>query len=489
MPPPALLPLAALAALAAAADPLAGLRRDLVPVAVGIFLAGIGMVAAALALAFWRRRDRALLWLALCTAGYGVRLATERRLGLPPFGLPPASIPLLDRGLTYLLPIGFLLVLEALIGPGWKRSLRRLWQIQLAFTAVALPIEVARGTSAPFARLYQILLLTGLVVVFVQVYGPGLPGSPDVRRLRAAGLALGLFVVNENLESLGLVPWRLSIEWVGFLGFLAVLGSIAARRVLASQQRLAGLQGELATARKIQASILPAAPPPLAGLDLAVRYVPAAEVAGDFYDFLPVDDRRLTLLVADVSGHGVPAALIASMVKVAAAAQAEQAASPARVLTGMGRIFHGKLRNQFITAACLGVDLATGRLLAASAGHPPPLLWRAATGQVEELPPGGPVLGRLARVEYRETAAPLAAGDRVLLFTDGIPEARDPAGEPFGDERLRDLLAAHAGLAAEPLAAALLARIVAWTGRGGAGEEGFEDDLTVVVLGVEESAG
>jgi serine phosphatase RsbU (regulator of sigma subunit)/transcriptional regulator with XRE-family HTH domain len=273
---------------------------------------------------------------------------------------------------------------------------------------------------------------------------------------------------------------------------LALFRDAAERETLTREQtRLvaAALREELETARRIQLSILPAAPPCLPGLEVAVRYLPASAVSGDFYDFLPVDPaggRRLAVIVADVSGHGVPAALISSMLKVAAAAQAAHAASPARVLAEMGRIFRGRLQSHFVTAACLFFDLEAGRLVSASAGHPPPLLWKAAEGTVEELAQGGgggTGLGRLAPTvptEYRESAVALAPGDRVLLFTDGLSEARDRSGEPFGDSRLRPLFAACAHLAPELLADALLEQIGEWT-RGNAG---FEDDLTLVVLGV-----
>jgi serine phosphatase RsbU (regulator of sigma subunit) len=187
-------------------------------------------------------------------------------------------------------------------------------------------------------------------------------------------------------------------------------------------------------------------------------------------------------VVADVSGHGVPAALIASMIKVAVAAQAADAESPARLLTGMARIFEGQLKSQFITAACVAADPETGRLLYAGAGHPPPLLWRARDQTVRELQGGGPILGRFRRARYSETAEPLEPGDRVVLFTDGIPEARDRSGEPFGDARLQEHLADHAGLGADALAGSILERIAAWTGRSG----GFEDDLTLIVLGRRE---
>ncbi|HYO13700.1 MAG TPA: PP2C family protein-serine/threonine phosphatase, partial [Thermoanaerobaculia bacterium] len=278
--------------------------------------------------------------------------------------------------------------------------------------------------------------------------------------------------------AVGLLPLPEGMEPVGVLLFIFGLGWIAARRLFDSQERLAALRQELDTARRIQASILPSEPPRTAGLDVAMRYVPAADVAGDFYDVLPGEGRRLGLLVADVSGHGVPAALIASMVKVAAAAQAPHAASPARVLTEMNQIF--QLKSQFITAVYVWLDLDAGRLTWASAGHPPPLLWKKRDGTVQELVQPGMVLGRLRRAAYTEASVPLEPGDRLLLFTDGIPEALNAAGEPFGDARLREILTEASDLPADALADRLLQRVAAWTGRSA----GFEDDLTLVVAGV-----
>ena len=117
------------------------------------------------------------------------------------------------------------------------------------------------------------------------------------------------------------------------------------------------IRKELEIARQIQASILPDHMPRVTGLQIAVRYLPMTEVAGDFYDFLLVDDRRLGILIADVSGHGVPAALVASMVKIAIAAQAPHADDPAKVMNGLNSILAGKLHGQFVTAAYLYLDL------------------------------------------------------------------------------------------------------------------------------------
>jgi len=162
---------------------------------------------------------------------------------------------------------------------------------------------------------------------------------------------------------------------------------------------------------------------------------------------------------------------------VAAAAQASHAESPAKVLSGIQQIFHGKLRNQFITALHLFIDLEAGRLTAASAGHPRPLLWRRREGRVEELPLGGTVIGRLRRADYEEISVDLEAGDRLLLFTDGIPEARGPGGEAFGDQRLQDFLARRAALSSEGIAEDLLKEVAAWRGQAAT-----DDDLTIVAV-------
>ena len=459
---------------------LNALRADLPPVIAGIFLSGLAVVVGALAVLFRRGVDRSPLWFSLFTGIYGLRLVVDSFPAELLLELTSVSRQLVVSTLTYLIPIPFALFVEELMGPGRWNSTRRVWQIFLLYAAVAIPVEIVRGTPQALTDPYRLLVLAALVLVLSRVYWPGRPATPELRLLRSAGVVLAAFVVNENLEDLSVIPWQLDAEWIGFLLFLCILGWIAARRILDAQRRLSSIEQELETARSIQSSILPGTPPRVPGLDVAVRYVPAASVAGDFYDFLPMDGRGLTVVVADVSGHGVPAALIASMVKVAVASQATDAESPARLLTGMGRIFSGQLKSQFITATCVAADPASGRLTWASAGHPPPLFWRARERAVRELAGGGPILGRFGRALYTEASEALEPGDRIVLFTDGLVEARDPAGEQLGDARLQEHLAGHAGLGAEALADSLLQRISAWTGRGG----GLEDDLTLIVLGV-----
>src|ERR1700733_3063332 len=136
-------------------------------------------------------------------------------------------------------------------------------------------------------------------------------------------------------------------------------------------QQLLTIQNELETARQIQLSILPSEIPKIEGLDIAARYVPMTSVAGDFYDFIVVDEKHVGILVADVSGHGMPAALIASMLKIALSAQGAHAADPAKVLSGLNQVLCGKFQHHYVTAAYLFVDMEKRRLTYAGAGPPP----------------------------------------------------------------------------------------------------------------------
>src|SRR5262249_32114832 len=189
---------------------------------------------------------------------------------------------------------------------------------------------------------------------------------------------------------------------------------------------------ELEIARSIQSSILPKTIPAHAGLEIAARYVPMSAVAGDFYDFLPVDDKRLGILVADVTGHGVPAALIASMLKVAFVGQTAHAHDPALVLTGLNRALCGKFEEHFVTAAYLFVNLERAVLRYAAAGHPPQLLAPGRSTSVVELAEGGLMLGLFPEAEYSYAEMPIASGSRCLLFTDGLLESANSAQEEFG---------------------------------------------------------
>src|SRR5947209_5436665 len=246
------------------------------------------------------------------------------------------------------------------------------------------------------------------------------------------GAALLLFAANENLG--GLVAHGVNLEPIGVFVFVLCLGHAVLRSVVRSQADFVSVQRELETARRIQASLLPRRMPAMSGLDLAVRYVPMTAVAGDFYDVIQVSPTAVGVLVADVSGHGIPAALVASMVKVAFAAQSAQADDPAAVLSSMNQILCRHLEHAYVTAVYAVIDTARREITLASAGHPPALLQRVGQGAQRIEVAQGLILGFLPDADYTNTRLDgLRAGDRLLLYTDGVLEARDRAGEFFDE--------------------------------------------------------
>lgn len=247
-----------------------------------------------------------------------------------------------------------------------------------------------------------------------------------------------------------------------------------ARDQLARQ--LANMREELETAHHIQLSILPRESPKVSGLDIAARFLPMAGVAGDFYDFIRVDEQRLGTLVADVSGHGMPASLIASMLKIAFADQAPLATEPARLLSGLNKTLCGKFKGHFVTAAYVFIDTKEKRLRYSGAGHPPMLL-RHSSGSTSEVIENGLFLGSFPFAEYTAIEMPFEEGDSLVLYTDGIVEINNPREEEFGVDRLKALLEKNGSLTAGEFIDATLNELSAW-------EEGREreDDLTMLAI-------
>jgi serine phosphatase RsbU (regulator of sigma subunit) len=205
-------------------------------------------------------------------------------------------------------------------------------------------------------------------------------------------------------------------------------------------------------------------------------------VAGDFYDFILVDEKHLGILIADVSGHGMPAALIASMLKIALAAQVPHAADPAQVLSGLNQALCGKFQHHYVTAAYLFVDMAKGMLTYAGAGHPPMLLWGGSSAGVRDVVENGLFLGKFPWATYSSLELALSAGDWCLLYTDGIPETANQSEIEFGTNHFREFLAAEESTSANQFADRLLEELSRWAARG-PGEE-LDDDITMVAIRV-----
>ena len=245
-------------------------------------------------------------------------------------------------------------------------------------------------------------------------------------------------------------------------------------------QQLSSIRSELETARLIQQSILPQRMPPIAALDIAARYIPMTEVSGDFYDFIEVDDKHLGFLIADVSGHGMPSALISSMLKIALAAQTPCASQPAQVIGGLNQALCGKFKGHFVTAAYIFIDLEKNTLSYSGAGHPPIMVSNHATGEVTPVVENGLFLGSFDFATYTSVDVPFNPGDWCLLYTDGIAESSTPAGEEFGIDGTKQFLANNCNLSADELADHLVETVYKWIDK--ASGRGMEDDLTLLAV-------
>jgi len=237
---------------------------------------------------------------------------------------------------------------------------------------------------------------------------------------------------------------------------------------------------ELEMARHIQLSILPGRAPDLPGLTVAARYLPMTTIAGDYYDYLPVDEKHLGILVADVSGHGAPSALITSMLKIVLAEQADHASDPGKVLGGMNAALCGKFDHHFITAAYIFLDLEEGVLRYGGAGHPPLSIWRASSGKAEAVEENGLLLAQFPEETYTFVEVPFEPGDRVVLTTDGVSECPSPKGEEFGTARLLAFLDQNRKLPTEGFADAVIEALSQWSMH--AQGEKQHDDITFLAI-------
>jgi serine phosphatase RsbU (regulator of sigma subunit)/predicted ester cyclase len=236
------------------------------------------------------------------------------------------------------------------------------------------------------------------------------------------------------------------------------------------------VEQELSVAQRIQHALLPRELPELEGWNIAYDYRPAREVGGDFYDFLPLSEGRLGIIIGDVSGKGIPAALVMANTQSVLRAIARRGdVAPGQVLAEANEVLFTYLPpNMFATCFYAVLDPTEGRLRYANAGHNLPCCWRE--GVATELRASGMPLGLMPAMDYEEKERTLAPGDGVLLYSDGLIEAHDPQREMFGTSRMVEFVGANSGKAT--LIDSLLAELKQFAGEGW--EQ--EDDITLLTL-------
>ena len=427
----------------------------------------VGVLAAAFYVLRRQWKDLALLWFSLFAILYGVRLCIHHQ----PMWLLGVHLPLLTWitvGIGYLVPVPAFL---------FFRTLQLLNPIGRMLMAVVSPVLIALSLLAlingPSHLLENVnnVVVTASLAIFAAELVFNRTASKETRLIHRGLTIFLLSALYENLAHYVHLP-EVNIEPFAFLVLLAALGTIAARRALSREQQLTVIEKELQIAQRIQRAILPHAFPPSPYFRVAACYQPMRAVAGDFYDYLQPTSSEVGLLIADVSGHGVPAALIASMVKVVAASLSSIAAYPAQVLHRLNTELQGNVEHQFVTAAYAYLNANTRELHYAAAAHPPLLLLR--DGRAMAIEENGLLLGAFDFAEYTSRTIPLQAGDRIVLYTDGLPEGANAAGEEFGTERLSATLLSNRALSPAECAQRTVDAVQQWSASQ-------NDDLTVLV--------
>jgi len=414
--------------------------------------------------------------------------------GLQTLCQTPAVLAVLPHALKTAMPyvstaVMYLLLVSALFA--WRElslgRLRLLIQLEifagLAIALIGFGTFMLGGPNGKWIFYNNLLAVFSMLVLLTVVLVPKFSKFlviPNHRILTAATLIFASEVLYTNLASV--LHYRVLplVNSVGFAALLFSLGYIALEILFTNERRLLSIETELETARQIQSSILPAKVPELENLRIAASYLPMNSVAGDFYQFVRSDNNHLGVLVADVSGHGVPAALISSMIKVAMQSVTIFAHDPAQVLGALNRILSSEARGQFASAAYLWIDTENRNALYSAAGHPPLLCWRNKRGEMQRIECNGLLFGVKPDSEYPVCGVPLEPSDRFLLYTDGVTETENAAGEAFGDRQLERVVRNHRLQPASELSRQVLSALQRW--RPTAVNQ--QDDITLIVVDV-----
>ncbi len=448
---------------------------------IGFLLFIFGVAVLLVFLSRLKKPEFYLLYLSLFILGYSV-VVTENQMIILSFG----STPVLDYIRSIIKdvnPMFFILFLRYYYGSwGWKNSI--LWLFLLsagyALTGIVTGIVFSNPgylTGSLFSNIFIMLII---LVLTPNLF---LSGIKRNKESLVIGAGLGFFVVVVLYNNLSILNWfnpNVLFERFALLVFICCLVYVAVRRSNKNELQYQAVWRDLETAGKIQRAILPQHSPATLASAIYQTYIPMTLIGGDFYDFHVVDDNRVGILVADVSGHGISAALIASMIKVAFNSQVHNAMNPALLIAGMNQALSGQLNDEFITAAYLCFDFSRKTLHFSSAGNPYPVILRASANKPEELKVQGVPIGIAQHAFYAEASVNIAPGDRILLYTDGLVEIFSQRGELYGKNRLLSAFTEKRSLSQEKLATFLLDNVTRWSGKKE--NASFDDDITFILV-------
>ncbi|HZQ24931.1 MAG TPA: PP2C family protein-serine/threonine phosphatase [Terriglobales bacterium] len=460
------------------------LGGQLVDVILGTIFLSIGVITCAIAAIRWGRGVRTLVWLGVWSGLYGLQalLQTPVVVSILP-AVFRSAILYVNTAVMYLLLVSALCAWRELSLGQLKLLIQLEIFMGLAIAGAGISTFVLGGPADRWVVYNHLLAVLAMLVLLAVVIVPRfstLLVITNHRILTVATLIFALEVLYTNLSTVFHYRVLPLVASLGFAALLFSLGYVALEILSINERRLLSIETELETARQIQFSILPASVPEVEHLRIAASYLPMTAVAGDFYQFVLPDNNHVGILVADVSGHGVPAALISSMIKVAMHSVAVHADDPAQVLGGLNRILSSEAPGQYVSAAYIWIDAGNGKALYSAAGHPPLLCWRNGPGEMQRVESNGLLFGVRPDAEYPVCGLLLEPCDRFLLYTDGVTETENAAGEAFGDQQLEWVVRNCRLQPATELSRKVLSNLQRWRPV----TVNQKDDITLVVVDV-----
>jgi len=461
------------------------LRSQLPDIIAGVFFVLTALLAFAIASIRRRSRVRLLVWLGIWTGMFGVNelLHTPVIRELLPASLR-ASANFLSVVFSYLVIVAAGFAFLELTTGAIRMVAKVLISVDILIAVLGIGAFLVFGSEDAFLLPNNLLAVVGSAILTIVFLAPPLsrryivlPHHPVLTvgmLLFAAQSVYGNLAIPLRYHSPGI------LDSLGFAVLLLALGYTAMEMITSNERRLLSIDNELAIARQLQRSILPSGVPQITKLRVATAYLPMTSVAGDFYEFVSVDDHQIGFLVADVCGHGVPAALIASMIKTAMHSVNGCSHEPAEVLRRLGTVLSADLRGQFVSAAYLWIDTKTQTATYSAAGHPPLLLWQACERKLARIESNGLLFGVVPELAFPQRKVQLVPGDRILLYTDGLTEPENESGEAFGDERLEQVLRENQSRPAGDLSERLVRELRAWQPPS----IPQQDDVTLIVIDV-----
>ncbi|MBN2079413.1 MAG: SpoIIE family protein phosphatase [Spirochaetes bacterium] len=347
--------------------------------------------------------------------------------------------------------------------------------------------DVVTAVSGPEAL--DILDREPLDLVLLDVMLPRLSGYEVCRRIRESHSLQDLPILMLTAKNKpGDVVYGLEAGANDYLAkpvdgqeLLARVGALVSLKESAALSReISVIRRDIQIAHEIQKSVLAQDLPEIDGVAIGLCYEPMEKLGGDFYDVQEVAPGIVGILLADVSGHGIPAAFICAMLKVAYSFHRRDDVRPSELMKRLSATMQHYTGGQFITACYARVDFADRTVTHSSAGHWPLIVWRKSEGRMIVESDNRMPIGWAVEDEYPEIREDLVPGDRIILYTDGVIEARNGEGRMFGEEGFHDFIRRHQDLEPGAFVGGVLERVTEWT--GGGAEKGLGDDLTVVVL-------